>query len=174
MDAETQDLLKASILDLFGSGDGDIVTGLEELGWSEVIAEDAESAIDLLFTAQGEAGKASSALDTVAFVTHADGSTHPVIHPIGGLASARITGDRIDVDGVLLTDPVLPAVVATADGASYVVEAADLREATTAVGGFDPASRLRRIRLGRRHDRRSPRAGRRTGRQRHGHVAPGY
>jgi hypothetical protein len=29
MDAETQDLLKASIRDLFDSDDGDIVTGLQ-------------------------------------------------------------------------------------------------------------------------------------------------
>ena len=61
MDAETQDLLKASIRDLFDSDDGDIVTGLQELGWSEVVAEDAEAATDLLFTSQGEAGKASAA-----------------------------------------------------------------------------------------------------------------
>jgi hypothetical protein len=147
MDAETQDLLKASIRDLFDSDDGDIVTGLQELGWSEVVAEDAEAATYLLFTAQGEAGKASSALNTVAFATHADGSTHPVVHPIGDVASARITGDRIIVDGVLLTDPDFPAVAGTAGGASYVVEVADLREATTVVAGFDPASRLRRVRL---------------------------
>jgi hypothetical protein len=147
MDAETQDLLKASIRDLFDSGNGDIVTGLEELGWSEVVAEDARAATDLLFTAQGEAGKASSALDTVAYVTNADGSTHPVIHPIGDRASARITDDRLDVDGVLLSDPNRPAVVGTADGAAYIIEAADLHEATTVVAGFDPASRLRRVRL---------------------------
>lgn len=147
MDAETQELLKGSIRDLFGSGDGDIVAGLEELGWSEVVAEDGDRAVDLLFTQQGAAGKSSSALDTVALATDAHGATHPVVHPFGAATPATVTGSRIDVDGVLLTDPTHPAMIATPEGAAYLVETTDLRTGSTLVAGFDPASRLRRIRL---------------------------
>jgi hypothetical protein len=147
MDAEIQDLLRGSIRDLFKSGVGDIVTALAELGWSDVIAEDAETAIDLLFTEQGAAGKASSALDTVAHAISGDGVTYPVVHPFAARTSARITGNRLEVDGVLLTDPDCPAVVGTPDDRAYLVEVVDLRHATVIVDGFDPASRLRRVRL---------------------------
>jgi alkylation response protein AidB-like acyl-CoA dehydrogenase len=146
MDDETRDLLKSSVRDLFASGDGDIVTGLADLGWSDVVAEDANAANDLLFTTQGEAGKASSALDAVAFARDAEGNTYPVVHPMGGLGSAGVTGDRIDIDGVVLVDQDSRVVVATADGSTYVVEAEEWRQASTAVVGFDEASRLRRVR----------------------------
>jgi hypothetical protein len=147
MDAETQDLLRGSIRDLFNSGDGDIVTGLAELGWSEVVSEDADTAIDLLFSEQGAAGKASSALDTVVSASTDDGVAYSVVHPLAAGTSARITGNRLEVDGVLLTDPDRPAVVGTSDHRAYLVEVADLRAATVIIDGFDPASRLRRVRL---------------------------
>jgi alkylation response protein AidB-like acyl-CoA dehydrogenase len=147
MDGEIEDLLRGSIRDLFKSGDGDIVTGLAELGWSEVVAEDAETAIDLLFTEQGSAGKASSALDTVAYAVTGDGVSYPVVHPFARSTSARITRNRLEVDGVLLTDPDRHAVVGVPDDRAYLLDVSDLSAATMIVDGFDPASRLRRVRL---------------------------
>ena len=147
MDAETHELLKGSIRDMFAGSDGDIVSALDELGWSEVVTEDLESAVELLFTEQGLAGKSSSALDTVAFATTSDGSTHPVVHPFAATTSASQTDDRVHVHGVLLTDAERPAVIGTPDGRTYLVDFADQRGATAIVGGFDPASRLHRVRL---------------------------
>lgn len=146
MDAETQDLLKGSIRDLFAGSD-DIVAGLEELGWGEVVAEDAAAATDLLFTEQGAAGKASSALDTVAYATAADGSRSPIVHPLAADAAAQRLDNRVEIDGVLLADPRQAVVVAAADGATYLVDDTLLRDATTKVAGFDPASHLTRVRL---------------------------
>jgi Acyl-CoA dehydrogenase, C-terminal domain len=147
MDAETQDLLRGSIREMFAAGDGDIVTGLRELGWDDVVAEDPDAAIELLFTEQGAAGKASSALDTVAAATDSGGTTHPVVHPLGTDAAARITGDGVDIDGVLLSEPRAAAVVATADGDTYLINDAEIAGAATPVGGFAPASRLYRVKL---------------------------
>jgi hypothetical protein len=145
MDSETRDLLKGSIRELFEAGDGDIVTGLDELGWSDVVADDPVAAVDLLFTEQGELGKSSSALDTVAFAELADGTRSRVVHPVNGGTSASIVDDVIQVDGVVLDDVDQPVVVITHEGA-FTVDVPD--SAVMAVGGFDPGSRLRRVRLG--------------------------
>ncbi|MDT5305653.1 MAG: hypothetical protein QOE48_1323, partial [Mycobacterium sp.] len=40
MDAETKDLLRSSVRELFDSQGGDIAAGLEEFGWDDVVAED--------------------------------------------------------------------------------------------------------------------------------------
>lgn len=146
MDAETQGLLRGSIRDLFADGDDDITTGLDELGWSEVVADDAAVAIDLLFNEQGAAGKASSALDTVAHA-RASGAIYPVIHPVGAQTAAVRAGSQLDIDGVLLADVDQPAVSAGPDGCAYLIDLDTLRSAMQSVAGFHAASRLRRVRL---------------------------
>ncbi|WP_029116518.1 acyl-CoA dehydrogenase family protein [Mycobacterium sp. URHB0044] len=144
MDSETRDLLKGSIRDLFEARDGDIVSGLDELGWSDVVADDPAAALDLLFTEQGAIGRSSSALDMVAFAELADGTRARVVHPVNGVASARIVGNVVQIDGVVLGEVDQPVVVATLEQA-FVVDVPD--SAVTAVGGFDSGSGLRRVRL---------------------------
>jgi hypothetical protein len=150
VDAETRELLKGSIRDLFESVDGDVVAGLGELGWGDVVTDDPAAALDLLFTEQGALGRASAILDTVAFAEY-DGVRIPVVHPIGSRASARLVGERIEIDGVLLADADGSAVVATHDTA-FVVDLAAHESAVTPVAGFDTGSGLRRVRLGVRRD----------------------
>ena len=145
MDSETRDLLKGSIRDLFEARDGDIVSGLDELGWSDVVTDDPAAALDLLFTEQGAIGRSSLALDMVAFAELADGTRARVVHPVNGVASACIVGNVVQIDGVVLGEVDQPVVVATLEQA-FVVDVPD--SAVTAVGGFDSGSRLRRVRLG--------------------------
>src|SRR4051812_38405640 len=145
MDSETRDLLKGSIRDLFEARDGDIVSGLEELGWGDVVADEPAAALDLLFTEQGAIGRSSSALDMVAFAELADGTRARVVHPVNGVTSGRIVGNMVQIDGVVRGEVDQPVVVATLEG-TFVVDVPD--SAVTAVGGFDSGSRLRRVRLG--------------------------
>jgi hypothetical protein len=145
MDSETRDLLAGSIRDLFESCEGDVVDRLGELGWSDVVADDPAVAVDLLFTEQGALGKSSSALDMVALAELADGSTHAVVHPVNGRVPARIVDDGIAIDGVILTDIDEPIVVAT-DNEAFLVDLSRRDSVVTAVGGFDPGSRLHRVR----------------------------
>ncbi len=147
MDADTQDLLRGSIREMFTSGDGDIVDGLNELGWDDVVAEDANIALDLLFTEQGSAGKASSALDTVAYATDTSGTNHPVLHPFGAGNGARIRGGWLDIDAVLLAKPSTAAAIGADDGRVYLIDGPALSAAAHAVAGFDSASRLHRVQL---------------------------
>ncbi len=152
MDAETQDLLRGSVRDLLASGDDDIAVGLRDLGWADVVTEDPAIAIDLLFSEQGASGKASSALDTVAFATGEDGTGHPVLHPLGASTAGRMSDDVLDIDGVLLTEPHAAVVVAvgSADAgvsATYLLDADPVAAASTPVRGFAPGSRLHRLRL---------------------------
>lgn len=147
MDADTRELLVGSIRALLESP-ADLVAGLAELGWGEVVSEDRAAAVELLFTEQGRAGVASAALDAV--IADAAGgslSAQPVavVHPFANAVSA-VTGDRLTVDGVVLSDPT--------PGASYVVVVGEAVHTVvveggspTSIGGFDPASGLRRVRL---------------------------
>jgi hypothetical protein len=156
VDADTRDLLRDSIRALLQSRDGDLVAGLDELGWQEVVAEDPAGATDLLFTEQGLAGRQSAALDAVLIdigggdlreSVPPDGQL-AVLHPFGTVESHR-RADHLDIDGVLLTDPVRTAGVAVGvsdDHASvYLLDAERVASSTVPVRGFDPASSLFRI-----------------------------
>lgn len=148
MDADTQDLLRGSIREMLASSNGDIVDGLNDLGWDDVVAEAPDIAVDLLFTEQGAAGRSSSALDTVAYATDATGTTHPVLHPFGSSEGARIRGARLDIDAVFLATPsAAAAVIGADDGRAYLIDGPALSAAATGVAGFDPASRLHRVQL---------------------------
>lgn len=146
MDADTRELLAGSIRELLRSP-GELVSGLAELGWDDVVSDDAPAAIELLFTEQGRAGAASAALDAV-IVRAAGGELpvpSPVVHPFARLAGS-VTGDAVHVDGVVLAEP--------ESGASYVIVIGDAvytvpvdGDSATAVRGFDPESGLRRVSL---------------------------
>jgi hypothetical protein len=158
LDVDTRDLLRGSIQQLLTRHGADLVAGLDELGWQEVIFEDPAGAIDVLFTEQGKAGRASACLDTV-FVDAAGGDLSKaqdagrplaVIHPIGDAICLELQ-ERLVIDGVVLSDlRSTRACVVAADGAettAYLVEPDQLADATTLVQGFDPSSGLHRVRI---------------------------
>lgn len=155
MDADTYELLRESIRALLQSRSDDLVTGLAQLGWDEVVSEDAAAAVDMLFTELGALGRASHVLDGI-LIDSGGGdlrgsSTEPlaVIHPLATATCARDALLRID--GVVLRDPceVTGGVVAVPgdDTTVYVLGSERLATATTPVRGFDPDSALHRVRL---------------------------
>jgi hypothetical protein len=157
VDAETRELLQGSIRSLLLSRPGDLVAGLDDLGWDDVVADDEAAAIGLLFAEQGRAVFASAALDGVMrqagggdWRSLADGGPALVVHPLSQ-AQSVVEDARIDVDGVVLRAPTSSdtAVVGAGDHGSsvHVLTAGQLAASVTAVGGFDPASSLHRVRL---------------------------
>lgn len=66
MDTETLDLLRSSVRSLLSDPPADIAGALEELGWSEVVAEDRAASYTTLFGLQGELGVGTALLDGVA------------------------------------------------------------------------------------------------------------
>ncbi len=156
MDADTRELLQKSIRSLLLSRPDDVVAGLAELGWDDVVAEDEAAATSLLFAEQGRAAVASAALDTVMsragggdWRSPADGDPGVVVHPLGR-AESTADGDRVRVDGVLLRAPVeATSAIVGSDQTScaHVLVARQLADSVTALGGFDPASTLHRVQV---------------------------
>lgn len=158
MDADTRDLLRESIRALLASRPEDLVAGLDELGWQDVISEDRAGAVELLFTEQGAAGRASAALDAVLIdagggdLRDATSARQPlvVVHPFGGVRS-HTRGGQLLVDGVALVDPAESGGLVVAgdrEAASvYLLSADHVATGATPVRGFDPASSLHRIHL---------------------------
>jgi hypothetical protein len=156
VDADTRELLQGSIRSLLSSRPGDLVAGLADLGWDDVVADDEATAISLLFAEQGRAASASAALDTVMrqagggdWRSPADGGPTVVVHPLGR-AESTTHGDRIQIDGVVFRAPESAdtAIVSTDQtSCAHILTAEQLAESTTALGGFDPASTLHRVRL---------------------------
>jgi hypothetical protein len=156
VDADTRDLLRDSIRALLQSRDGDLVAGLDELGWQEVVAEDRAGATDLLFTEQGRTGRPSAALDPVLIdagggdllESMAADRSLAVLHPFGVIQSRR-RDEQLHIDGVVLTDPAESAgvVIAVSDNptAVYLLGAEQAAPSTTPVRGFDPSSSLFRV-----------------------------
>jgi len=154
LDDDTRELLRGSIRALLKSAPDDLLAGLSELGWAEVVSDDEAAAVELLFAEQGGAGVASCALDAVMVAAaggawaKSDPSRPPVIvHPIGRTRRSVESG-RLCVDGVTLGrrrgDGT--AVVADPGEAAIFVLAPD-RWAGVPVRGFDPASGLDRVRV---------------------------
>lgn len=154
MDADTRELLRGSIRSLLLSRPDDLVAGLADLGWDDVVAEDEAAAISLLFAEQGRAAFASAALDAVMcqagggdWRSSADGFPAVVIHPLGR-AEPTTHGDRMQIDGVALRAPGPADTVIVGTGScAHILAAEQLADSTTAVGGFDPASTLHRVRI---------------------------
>jgi hypothetical protein len=156
MDADTRELLQGSIRSLLLSRPDDLVAGLAELGWDEVVADDEAAAVSLLFAEQGRAATASAALDTVMrqagggeWASLADGGPGLVVHPLGR-AKSTSHGDRLQIDGVVFgaPGPDATAVIGTDEtSCAHIVSARQLVKSSTALGGFDPASTLHRVQL---------------------------
>jgi hypothetical protein len=158
VDADTRDLLRGSIHELLECHNGDLVARLDELGWQDVLFDDRAAAVDLLFTEQGRADRASAALDSV--LIDACGSEFhetnngerplAVIHPFGTATCVNRDG-KLLIDGLLLSDPrttrgcVLAA--DNCDSTAYVLTRDQVMTATTPVSGFDPASSLHLVHL---------------------------
>ena len=147
MDADTRELLAGSIRELLKTP-AEMVAGLAELGWDEVVSDDEAAAVELLFTEQGRAAAASAALDDV--IVRAAGGDLPdrpvaVVHPFASAVSA-VTDGRLTVDGVLLADPAPGSSYLVLVGGSVHTAPVDVGSATP-VQGFDPASGLRRVRF---------------------------
>jgi hypothetical protein len=136
VDAETLTLLGSSLRSLLTEG-GDVVQGLDDLGWQEVLDEDEAAATTLLFTEQGATLARSRALDAV--VTRALGvPSGTVVHPApGGAGAPWFDGD---VDGVLLVGAQGPFLVPGEAGVRSVEELVGVP-----VGGFDPDAGLVRV-----------------------------
>lgn len=157
MDVDTRDLLRESVQQLLARQGADLAARLDELGWQEVISDDPATAVDLLFTEQGRAGRASSCLDTV-LVDAAGGdlanqdpeSRLAVIHPLGDATCLEWRG-RLVIDGVILSDlGQTQACVAAVDGVEttvHLLRPDQLTNATTPIEGFDPNSSLRRVQI---------------------------
>jgi hypothetical protein len=156
LDTDTRDLLRDSIQQLLTGRGADVVAGLAELGWDEVVSDDPAAAVDLLFTEQGRARLASTCLDSV-IVDAAGGELRnaqdpeqqlAVVHPIGDTSCLEWQG-RLIIDGVALSDPATArGCVVAVDGAeatAYLVDSEQI--AATPVAGFDPDSLLRRVRM---------------------------
>jgi hypothetical protein len=147
VDAETTELLRASIRELLETHTGDIANRLEEFGFTEVLDEEPAVAIALLFGEQGAAGKASSALDTVAFVGNpGTTTTRRLIHPISTASAATRSGAHLHIDGVTLAPVEGPALVVF-DGSAVEIPAAEVISGSSPASGFDPASGWHRVRM---------------------------
>ncbi len=153
MDADVRDLLRKSIQALLKSNNTDLVAGLAESGWHDLMAEDPAAAVDLLFTEQGRAGRASNALDSV--ILNAIGGDlremgWTVLYPLCTAQCVR-WNDLLSVDGVALSDPrTVRGCVAAADGAEsgvYLLPSEWVGETVIPVRGFDSSSVLYRVRL---------------------------
>jgi hypothetical protein len=156
VDGDTRELLRESIRSLLLSRPDDLVAGLADLGWDDVVADDEAAAISLLFAEQGRAATASAALDTVMrqagggdWASPADGGPGVVVHPLGR-AESKTHGGRFHIDGVVFRapDPDATAIVGTDHtSCALVLSARQVAESATAVGGFDPASSLHRVQI---------------------------
>ena len=106
MDAEDLELFRTSLQAATGRHTGEALdAALDELGWSEALAEDPRAAISVLFDLQGRAHATSSALDRVV-ATHlglGDGSTTSVVLPkLGGYQPPATGTDTLSIDGFAL------------------------------------------------------------------------
>lgn len=138
MDADTLTLLRGSLRELLESGPPDIAAALAELGWDEVVADDAAAANTALFEEQGETCTATGALDGIVAAALDLPASTVVVWPLvtsGPVASSVLDGGSIDVRGIALRRPAGEAVVPSADGI-VAVDAAALE--VRPVDGIDP------------------------------------
>jgi hypothetical protein len=153
MDDATQALLRTSLRALLAdSTPREFAARLRELGWDEVLAEDAVTARAILFETKGAVLSSVDALGPVlSDAVGAPGATVVLptsLHP--GRPSTVVVGDALVIDGVVLSAPddLAGLVLPVADGA--VVRLAHLAEggllATTPMGGFDPELGLTAVR----------------------------
>ena len=120
MDLETLDMLRTSLRHvLTDDGGGPLGARLAELGWDEVLADDAAAARQALFEVKGETVAGADALGPLLAATLAESLGAPdladaavvlplSLHP-GRLSTSR-AGDELFVSGYLLAPLLLPIV----------------------------------------------------------------
>lgn len=165
MDAATRELLRGSLRAVLAERSDRPLTGrLADLGWDEVLDDDAPGALRLLFETKGEALSSDDALGPLLVRAIADAVTLPVptasaaagagatvvlpssLHP--DHVSAHIDGDRLVVEGIVLRapDPRAPRIVpVAADDGVRLALVAEGELADQSIGGFDPDLGLVRV-----------------------------
>ena len=146
MDAETVAMLRRTVHHVLETTSGEAaVSGLDDLGWDEVLADDERTCTEILFDTHGRTLARSPALDTVVlgdlgFVR----DTHRVLYPTHGVDPTCVIdadGRHVDVSGWLLGDAGagrrLVACCAAPDGSTHVVTLDATPLAREAVTGVD-------------------------------------
>ena len=145
MDTAEREMFVESLRRLCAEHNGaSLDAALEDLGWQEALASDERAAVEVLFTAQGEAGACSSALDAVLGHTLGLGpSGAGVVLPVLGQREPPATLDRPRVSvrglGTARLSTGSEAVVVAAAGeqqVAAVVPAQSLQPRR--LGGIDP------------------------------------
>lgn len=146
MDTAEREMFAESLRRLCAEHDGaSLDAALEDLGWREALASDERAAVEVQFTAQGEAGASSSALDMA--LRHALGvgpSGAGVVLPVLGEWEPPGTWDRPRVSvrglGTARLSSSSEAVVVASAGDKQVAAVAPVQSLQTRrIGGIDPA-----------------------------------
>ena len=139
MDAGERELFATAVESAVARG-GDVDAALEELGWADALVADEQTAVSVLFDAQGRAGVVSRALDAVlAHALRAPAASTVVLPAFGHTtAPGALDGDTVTLAGLttsgVSTDSslVVPCgpIVVTVGGAGLTARTVD---------GIDPA-----------------------------------
>jgi alkylation response protein AidB-like acyl-CoA dehydrogenase len=148
IDGEDRDLFERSLRHATGSHTGAALdAALDELGWSDALSVDVETAVSLLFALQGQANVVSSALDRVLAhalgVGSASASATVVVPALGRGDAPGVRHDgwlTVDGLGTASVGERETAVVVAGDGDAHVtVEVALGPLARRTVEGMDPS-----------------------------------
>lgn len=140
LDRETLDLLRPSLRSMFAEQPADLGAALEELGWSEVVAADADTAHALLLAEHGRALSTLPALDTVAAGALGLPPTTRFVWPYferAALGAPFPCSGRLEVRGLLMGDAPGRALFACGGGV-VCCELAGLE--VTPLRGIDPSA----------------------------------
>lgn len=145
MDAETRDLLSASLRELFRRNTSafEVSAALTQLGWNEVRQGDPRSATTLLFDEQGRALAASRVLDDIVLdelstVLPPSDSQRAVLYPFDSAGSPEVAGVLLGpLEGI--AEVVVPVINATGVEIQ-IATSVSIGQSTTEITGFDPYS----------------------------------
>jgi len=105
MDAEELALLAAALDELAHAHDGaELTKALDDFGFPEVLATSPREAVSSLFTAMGQAGATSAALQDVLITTLATPEAAPsvVLPPVGAATAGRVDAGGVTLRGLVL------------------------------------------------------------------------
>jgi hypothetical protein len=113
MDRESAELLTGSIRQILAGPPQDVLRLLDELGWSEVVADD-PAAMSILFHEHGRALAKSPALDSVILAELAGDLPQPVSAVCYPQIAYALVDPAADLTGIMLTRPAPDATVVAA------------------------------------------------------------
>jgi len=162
MDADTATLLRTSLAKVLSEDtDRPLADRLAELGWDEVVSDDAPTALQALFETRGVTLSGADALGPTLAWSIAGSVGRPglaaaavvwpaTLHP--DRLSSRLEGDRLVVDGITAAADLRPSIVVTAvvgaaPGPALAVIPAGSGWSRLALSGTDPAMALSRVAL---------------------------